>query len=175
MSSAVTQATFDYLARHLEELAAQFPTSPEAVDLVTLADDIGMLTHHLGHTTELAQERFTAPHTVHLPERADLVRLSRAAAGIARALEPLTEALTYATAGFQREAIPDLADSPLRNDPEVLRIMTAEKYVVARARLRNTAAALRSTSTPAGPSTPRTTGPQTRPAAVAQPRQRTQR
>ena len=173
MSSSVTPATFDYLARRLEELAASFPTSPDAVDLITLTDDIGVLAHHLQHTIEHAQERFTTPQTVYLPERAALVQLAQAAAGITRVLDTLAEALTYATTGFQREAVEDLAHSPLRNDPEVLRIMTAEKYVAARARLRHTAAALRATSTPApsGPSTPRTTGPLTQPAAAAQSRQ----
>ncbi|MDX3480132.1 DUF6238 family protein, partial [Streptomyces scabiei] len=148
MSSSVTPATFDHLARRLEELAASFPTSPDAVDLVTLTDDIGVLAHHLQHTIEHAQERFTTPQTVYPPERVTLVQLARAVAG----------ALTYATTGFQREAVEDLTHSPLRNDPDVLRIMTAEKYVAARARLHHTAAALRPTSTPAppGPSTPRT-------------------
>src|SRR4051794_33316245 len=111
MSSSVTQATLDYLARRLDELAAVFPTSPAAVDVVTLTDDIGVLAHHLQYAIERAQERFTAPETVHLPERADLVRLSRAAAGIAGALDTLTEALAFATTGFQREALPDLAHS----------------------------------------------------------------
>jgi hypothetical protein len=173
MSSSVTAATFDYLARRLEELAASFPTSPEAVDLITLTDDIGVLAHHLQHTIEHAQERFTTPQTVYPPERVALVQLARAAAGITRGLDTLAEALTYATTGFQREAVEDLAHSPLRNDPEVLRIMTAEKYVAARARLHHTAAALRATSTPApsGPSTPRTTGSRAQPAAAAQSRQ----
>ena len=173
MSSSVTPATLDHLARRLDELAAQFPTSPDTVDLVTLTDDIGVLAHHLQHAIERAQERFTTPQTVYPPERATLVQLARAAAGIAQALDTLADALAYATTGFQREAVEDLAHSPLRNDPEVLRIMTAEKYVAARARLRHTAAALRATSTPAppGPSTPRTTGLRTQPAAVQQPRQ----
>ena len=172
MSSSVTQATLDYLARRLEELAAEFPTSPDAVDLTTLTDDIGMLAHHLQYAIEHTQERFTTPQTVYPPERVTLVQLARAAAGITRVLDTLAEALTYATTGFQREAVEDLAHSPLRNDPEVLRIMTAEKYVAARARLRHTAA-LRTTSTPApsGPSTPRTTGPRTQPAAATQSQQ----
>ncbi|MFJ4203461.1 hypothetical protein ACIP2Y_28050 [Streptomyces sviceus] len=171
MSSSVTPTTLDYLARRLDELAAQFPTNPEAVDLVTLTDDIAMLTHHLQHATERAQERFTAPLTVHPPERVTLVQLTRATAGIANALDTLAEALTYATTGFQREAVEDLARSPLRNDPQVLRIMTAEKYVAARARLRHTAAALRATSPRTARSTPRTASLQTQPPAVPQPRQ----
>ncbi|MCC9705988.1 hypothetical protein E4N62_12415 [Streptomyces sp. MNU76] len=168
MSSSVTPATFDCLARRLEELAASFPTSPDAVDLITLTDDIGVLAHHLQHTIERAQERFTTPQTVYPPERVALVQLAQATAGITRGLDTLAQALTYATTGFQREAVEDLAHSPLRNDPEVLRIMTAEKYVAARARLRHTAAALRAPSAPAppGPSAPRTTGPRTQPAAV---------
>ncbi|MGW2046210.1 hypothetical protein ACWCPF_13645 [Streptomyces sp. NPDC001858] len=173
MSSSVTRATLDDLAQRLDELAAQFPTSPDAVDLLTLTDDIGTLGHHLQQTIERAQERFTAPETVYPPERVTLVRLTRAAAGIARALDTLAEALTCATTGFQRKALPDLAHSPLRNDPEVLRIMTAEKYVAARARLRHTAAGLRTPSTPAGSPTPRTTVLQTQPAAAPQPRQPT--
>ncbi|MER5215374.1 hypothetical protein ABT063_33715 [Streptomyces sp. NPDC002838] len=104
-SSSITQATLDYLALRLDELAAVFPTSPAAVDVVTLTDDIGVLTHHLQYATERAQERFTAPETVYLPERVALARLAQAAAGIAGALDVLAEALTYATTGFQREAI----------------------------------------------------------------------
>ncbi|GGS92866.1 hypothetical protein [Streptomyces chromofuscus] len=165
MSSSITQATFDHLARRLDELAAEFPTGPEAVDLVTLTDDIGTLAHHLQQATERAQERFTAPATVHPLERAALVRLTRATAGIPKALDILAEALTYATTGFQREAVADLAPSHLRNDPEVLRIMTAEKYAEASARLRETAAALRPTPGPAAPSPPRSAVLRTHPPA----------
>ncbi|WP_405814364.1 hypothetical protein OG241_07130 [Streptomyces sp. NBC_01390] len=168
MTSAVSQTTLDYLARRLDELAAEFPTSPEAVGLVTLADDIGTLTQHLQHATERAQERFTAPATVHAPERLVLVRLAKAAAGIARALDTLAEALAYATTGFQREAVPDLAHSHLRNDPQVLRMLTAEKYVTARAQLRNTAADLRTAPPPAAPPTSRSTRPAARSTAVPQ-------
>lgn len=179
MSSSITQATLDYLALRLDELAAVFPTSPAAVDVVTLTDDIGVLTHHLQYATERAQERFTAPETVYLPERVALARLARAAAGIAGALDVLAEALTYATTGFQREAIPDLATSPLRNDPEAMRIVTAEKYAEAGARLRETATALRPTPAPAAPSTPQSATVRTHlPApshAGSQPRQRAQR
>ncbi|MGW0711706.1 hypothetical protein ACWD4G_38110 [Streptomyces sp. NPDC002643] len=168
MDSSVSQSTLDHLARRLDELAAEFPTRPEAVDPVTLADDIAMLSHHLQHAVERAQERFTAPAMVHAPERLVLVRLARATAGMAHALDTLAEALTYTTTGFQREALPDLAHSHLRNDPQVLRMLTAEKYVAARARLRNTAAALRTAPPPAGPAVPRAS----RPPAVAQPPQR---
>jgi hypothetical protein len=167
MSSEVTDAALAYLARQLDELAADFPTSPDDVDLVTLTDDVNMLAHHLQQAAERAQNRFTTPAAVHSPERLTLVRLSRAATGIAKALEILTEALTYATTAFQRQALPDLSRSYLHNDPQILRIMTAEKYVAARARLRHTAADLR-TAAPA-----RSTAPQTRPAAVPRTRQRT--
>ncbi|MEU6230954.1 hypothetical protein [Streptomyces sp. NPDC047042] len=61
MSSSITQAALDVLARRLDELAAGFPTGPAAIDLVALTDDIGMLTHHLQQAAERAQERFTAP------------------------------------------------------------------------------------------------------------------
>ncbi|WP_217550029.1 hypothetical protein [Streptomyces sp. GbtcB6] len=168
MAPSVSQATLDHLARRLDELAAEFPTRPEAVDLVALADDIATVSHHLQHAVERAQERFTAPATVHPPERLVLFRLARATAGMAHALDTLAEALTYATTGFQREAVPDLAHSPLRNDPQVLRMLTAEKYVAARARLRNTASDLRTAPPPAGPAAPHAT----RPPAVAQPPQR---
>lgn len=143
MISSVSQTTLNHLARRLDELAAEFPTRPEAVDPVTLGDDIATLSHHLQHAVERAQERFTAPTTVHSPESLVLVRLARATAGMAHALDTLAEALTYATTSFQREAVPDLAHTHLRNDPQVLRMLTAEKYVAARARLRNTAADLR--------------------------------
>ncbi|AJT62520.1 hypothetical protein T261_0831 [Streptomyces lydicus] len=83
MPSSVTQATLNYLARRLDELATAFPTSPAAVAVGTLADDVGVLTHHLQYATELAQERFTAPETVPLPGRQTLFRLAEAAVGIA--------------------------------------------------------------------------------------------
>ncbi|MCZ0997565.1 hypothetical protein O1M63_04505 [Streptomyces mirabilis] len=117
MVSSVSQSTLDHLARRLDELAAEFPTQPEAVDPVTLADDIATLSHHLQHAVERAQERFAVPDTVHAPERLVLVRLARATAGMAHALDTLAEALAYATTGFQREAVPDLARTHLRNDP----------------------------------------------------------
>lgn len=118
MASSVSQTTLDHLARRLDELAAEFPTRPEAVDLVTLADDIATLSHHLQHAVERAQQRFTAPATVHAPERLVLVRLARAIAGMAHALDTLTEALAYATTGFQREeAVPDLAHTHLATTP----------------------------------------------------------
>ncbi|UIX34387.1 hypothetical protein [Streptomyces sp. GQFP] len=169
MVSSVSQSTLDHLARRLDELAAEFPTQPEAVDPVTLADDIATLSHHLQHAVERAWERFAVPDTVHAPERVVLVRLARATAGMAHALDTLAEALTYATTGFQREAVPDLSHTHLRNDPQVLRMLAAEKYVAARARLRNTAADLRTAPPPASPPTPRATLP----TAVAQTPQRT--
>ncbi|MFJ6898144.1 hypothetical protein [Streptomyces hokutonensis] len=168
MVSSVSQTTLDHLARRLDELAAAFPTRPEVVDPVTLADDMAALSHHLQHAVERAQERFTAPATVHVPERLVLVRLARATAGMAHALDTLGEALTYATTCFQREAVPGLAHSHLRNDPQVLRMLTAEKYVAARARLRDTAADLRTVPPQAGPSAPHATRPAARPAAAPQ-------
>ncbi|MFF3372094.1 hypothetical protein ACFYXF_03950 [Streptomyces sp. NPDC002680] len=161
MPSSVSQSTLEYLARRLDEQAAEFPTSPEAVDPVTLADDIATLSRHLQHAVKRTQERFTAPATVHAPERAVLVRLARATAGMAHALGTLAEALAYATTGFQHEAVPDLAHTHPRNDPQVLRMLTAEKYVAARARLRYTAADLRTATPLPGPSAPRTTRPST--------------
>ncbi|WP_405591657.1 hypothetical protein [Streptomyces sp. NBC_01092] len=128
MSSDVTEAALDSLARRLDELADHFPTGPEAVDLVTLTDDINLLAHHLQQATERAQERFTTPVTVHMPERLALVRLSEATSGIANALHILSDALTYAATGFQHEATANLAHSPLRNDPKAMRVITAEKY-----------------------------------------------
>ncbi|MFF4256624.1 hypothetical protein ACFY1L_36105 [Streptomyces sp. NPDC001663] len=168
MASAVSQTTLDHLARRLDELAAEFPTRPEAVNLVTLADDIATLSHYLQHAVERARERFAAPATVHAPERLVLVRLAQATAGMAHALDTLAEALTYATTGFQRAAVRDLGHTHLRNDPQVLRMLTAEKYVAARARLRNTAADLRTASPPAGTPAPRATRPVARTTAAPQ-------
>ncbi|WP_330347799.1 hypothetical protein [Streptomyces sp. NBC_00582] len=39
---ASTQAALDYLGRRLDELADAFPTTPAAVDVVTLTDDIAL-------------------------------------------------------------------------------------------------------------------------------------
>lgn len=117
MPSSVTPSTLNRLARRLDGLADQFPSTPEAVDPVALADDIGMLAHHLQHALEWAQDRFTAPETVHPPERATLVQLATATAGIAHALHTLTEALAYATTGFQREGTGKPIPSHLRNAP----------------------------------------------------------
>ncbi|WP_416987025.1 hypothetical protein [Streptomyces sp. T028] len=177
MHASATQAALNYLGRRLDELADAFPTNAAAVDVVTLTDDINVLAHHLQYLTERAQERFTLPETVYLPERVALARLAEAAAGIAGALNVLTEALTYAATGFHREALPDLAASPLRNDPEVMRSIAAEKYAEAAARLRETAADLRPAPAPAAPSTPRSAAPQAQPPAHTgpQPRQRLQR
>jgi hypothetical protein len=174
MPASATQAVLNYLGRRLDELADAFPTSPAAVGVVTLTDDINVLAHHLEYATERAQERFTMPETVYLPERAALARLTEAAAGIADALNVLTEALTYATTGFHREALPDLAVSPLRNDPEVMRSIAAEKYAEAAARLRETATALCPAPAPAAPSTPPSAALHTQLPAHAgpQPRQR---
>ncbi|MEU1477104.1 hypothetical protein [Streptomyces sp. NPDC005760] len=177
MPSSATQAALNYLGQRLDELADAFPTTPAAVGVVALTDDIYVLAHHLQYLTERAQERFTVPETVYLPERVILVRLAEAAAGIAGALDLLTEALTYAATGFHREALPDLAASPLRNDPEVMRTIAAEQYAEAAARLRETATALRPAPAPAAPSTPPSAALRTQPPAHAgpQPRQRLQR
>ncbi|WP_416986801.1 hypothetical protein [Streptomyces sp. T028] len=177
MPASATQAALNYLGRHLDELADAFPTNAAAVDVVTLTDDINVLAHHLEYATERAQERFTVPETVCLPERVALARLAEAAAGIAGALNVLTEALTHAATGFHREALPDLAVSPLRNDPEVMRNMAAEKYAEAAARLRETATGLRPAPAPAAPSTPPSAALRTPPPAHAgpQPLQRAQR
>ncbi|MGW2721077.1 hypothetical protein [Streptomyces sp. NPDC001492] len=67
MPAEVTPSALDHLAGRLEELAPGFPSRPEAVGLVTLTDDIALLAHHLQQATERAQERFTAPATVHTP------------------------------------------------------------------------------------------------------------
>jgi hypothetical protein len=169
MYASDTQAALNYLGRRLDELADAFPTRPAAVDVVTLTDDINVLAHHLEYATERAQERFTAPETVYLPERDALARLAEAAAGIAGALNVLTEALTYAATGFHREALPDLAVSPLCNDPEIMRSIAAEKYAEAAARLRETATALRPAPAPAPPSTPPSAALPTQPPAHAGP------
>lgn len=68
---------------------------------------------------------------------------------MAHTLDTLTEALSYATTGFQRKAVPDLAHTHLRSDPQVLRMLTAEKYVAARARPRNLREGLRMPSSSA--------------------------
>lgn len=57
MTSSVSQATLDALARRLDELAADFPTSPADVDPVALTDHIGLLAHHLDHLTGQTQDR----------------------------------------------------------------------------------------------------------------------
>ncbi|MFF9778512.1 hypothetical protein ACF1HJ_33290 [Streptomyces sp. NPDC013978] len=164
MPSSVTPSTLDRLARRLDGLADQVPSTPEAIDPVTLTDDISMLAHHLQHALECAQDRFTAPETVHPPERATLVQLATATAGIAHALHTLTEALAFATTGFQREGTEKPIPSHLRNDPQILRTLAAEQCVTARFRLRDTAAALREASSPPRPSAPRASRPRTQPA-----------
>ncbi|KUO15227.1 hypothetical protein [Streptomyces dysideae] len=177
MRASATQAALNYLGRRLDELADAFPTNAAAVDVVALTDDINVLVHHLEYATERAQERFAVPETVYLPERVGLARPAEAAAGIAGALNMLTEALTYAATGFHREALPNLAASPLRNDPEVMRSIAADKYAEAAARLRETATLLRPAPVPAAPSTPPSAALRTQPPAHAgsQPWQRAQR
>jgi hypothetical protein len=168
MSPSVTRGTLDHLARSLEELAGDAPADPDTVDLVTLTDIIGVLGHHLQRALEQAQDRFTEPETVRTPERLALVHLTTAAADIAHALQPLTDALACATAGFQRQTRPKSTPSYLHNDAEVLWALTAEKCVATRDQLRHTAAALRTPATHAGM---RVTGPRARPAATPRPRQ----
>ncbi|AJC55062.1 hypothetical protein [Streptomyces sp. 769] len=179
MPSTVTQATLDSLARRLDDLAAAFPTTPEAVAVGTLADHVSVLTHHLQYVTERAQDRFIAPERVRLPERQTLSRLAEATVGIAGALNELTEALAHATDGFRKQALPDLALSHLRKDPEIARIIASEKYAEARARLRDTATALRPTPAQDAHPEPRPAALQTRPPAQSptgpKPRHRAQR
>ncbi|MFK8912341.1 hypothetical protein [Streptomyces sp. YS-3] len=117
MTSGVTQATLDRLARQLNDIASQLPTTHSDVDPRKLTDDIALLAHHLTYASERAEERFAAPETVHLPERHTLVRLAEAMAAVTRALGHLTEALNCASTGFYREAIPEVATSHLRGAP----------------------------------------------------------
>lgn len=63
MSSEITDSALEYSAGCLDELAVGFPTRPEAVDLVTLADDIAVLAHHIQQATERAQNRPVVPVT----------------------------------------------------------------------------------------------------------------
>ncbi|MFG2716979.1 hypothetical protein ACGFW5_01515 [Streptomyces sp. NPDC048416] len=142
MTSGVTQATLDHLARQLNDIASQLPTTHSDVDPRTLTDDIALLAHHLTYVGERTEERFAAPETVHLPERHTLVRLAEAMAAVTRAMGHLTEALTCASTGFYCEAIPELATSHLRGDPKALRIIAAEKCNAARTQLVATAAQL---------------------------------
>ncbi|WP_172386630.1 hypothetical protein [Streptomyces sp. MNP-20] len=142
MASGVTQATLDYLARRLNDVAAQLPTTHADVDAAALTDDIALLAHHLTYAGERAQERFADPDTVHLPERHTLMRLAEAMTAITSAMGHLTEALDCVSTGFYREAIPGVETSHLRGDPKALRIIAAEKCGTARTQLIATAAQL---------------------------------
>lgn len=142
MTSGVTQATLDYLARRLNEIAAQLPTSHAEVDPAALTDDIALLAHHLTYASERMQERFAQPETVYLPERHTLMRLAEAMTGVTGAIGHLTEALDCVSTGFYREAIPGVENSHLRGAPKTLRIIAAEKCATARTRLIATAAQL---------------------------------
>ncbi|MEV5979649.1 hypothetical protein [Streptomyces sp. NPDC052114] len=142
MTSGVTQATLDYLARRLNDVAGQLPTTHTEVDPATLTDDIALLAHHLTYAGERAQERFAAPETVHLPERHTLMRLAEAMTTVTSAMGHLTEALDCVSTGFYREAIPGVETSHLRGDPKTLRIIAAEKCSTARTQLIATAARL---------------------------------
>ncbi|MFI6012525.1 hypothetical protein ACIBAG_27520 [Streptomyces sp. NPDC051243] len=99
-SGITTQATLDYLARRLNEVAAQLPTTHAEVDPAALTDDIALLAHHLTYTSERAQERFAAPETVYLPERHTLIRLAEAMSAVTGAMGHLTEALHCVSTGF---------------------------------------------------------------------------
>ncbi|MEU1073547.1 MULTISPECIES: hypothetical protein [unclassified Streptomyces] len=142
MTSGVTQATLDHLARRLNDIAAQLPTCHADVDAAALADDIALLAHHLTYASERAQDRFAAPETVHLPERHTLVRLGEAMTAVTRAMGYLTEALHCASTGFYCEALPGVETSHLRGDSKALRIIAAEKCSTARTQLVATAAQL---------------------------------
>ncbi|MGP9017642.1 hypothetical protein ACT1U9_04425 [Streptomyces sp. BR1] len=142
MAYGITQATLDYLARRLNDVAAQLPSTHGEVDPAALTDDIALLAHHLTYAGERAQERFAAPETVHLPERHTLMRLAEAMAAITSAMGHLTQALDCVSTGFYREAIPGVETSHLRGDPKALRIIAAEKCGTARTELIATAAQL---------------------------------
>ncbi|WP_405734894.1 hypothetical protein OG607_41355 [Streptomyces sp. NBC_01537] len=140
--NAVSQATLEYLARRLDDLAADFPNTSAGVDLGTLTDHIAMLTHHLDYANGRAQERFTAAETVYLPERGVLQQLAEAAVGITGALNILAQALAHAAHGYRTEAIPGIGHTHLRGDQATTLTIVAAKYADARARLTDTAAAL---------------------------------
>ncbi|WP_326812297.1 hypothetical protein OIE62_07615 [Streptomyces scopuliridis] len=163
----VDQTTLDYLAERLDDLAGEFPGSAVEVDLVTLTDHIGVLTHHLDNALGRAQDRFTATETVYPPERRTLAQLAEATVGITRALNVLAEALAHATQGYRKEAHPGDGHSHLRNDPATALIIAAEKYADARVRLTDVATAMRPTPAAGGISTPRSTALPATPAPVA--------
>lgn len=169
MTSSVSQATLHALTRRLDELAADFPTSPADVAPVALTDHIGLLAHHLDHLTGRVQERLATTQPVDLPERRLLAELADAATAITGALRLLTEALAGTAHAFRKEALPGFDTSHLRNDPAIARIIACEKYTAARTQLTDTAHALRGNSAtlPAGRPAPRTHRPP--PAAGGQP------
>lgn len=142
MASGVTQATLDYLARRLNDVAAQLPTTHADVDPAALTDDIALLAHHLTYAGERAQERFAAPETGRLPERHTLMRLAEAMTAVTSAMGHLTEDLDCVSTGFYREIIPWVETSHLRGDPKALRIIAAEKCGTARAQMLAIAAQL---------------------------------
>ncbi|MFD4476434.1 hypothetical protein ACFWPU_10020 [Streptomyces sp. NPDC058471] len=142
MASSLTQATLDYFARRLNEVAAQLPITHAEVDPSALTDGIAVLAHHLTYATERAQERFAQPETVHLPERHTLMRLAEALTAVTGAMGHLTAALDCVSTGFYREAVPGVETSHLRGDPKALRIIAAEKCGTARTQLLATAAQL---------------------------------
>ncbi|MFI8811443.1 MULTISPECIES: hypothetical protein [unclassified Streptomyces] len=142
MPAPATPATLATLARGLEDLIADFPTDPAVITVSALTDDIGMLTHHLQHLAEHAQERFTAQR-VHVPEHRVLVQLAEAAAEIAGALNVLTHALAQTVDSLCEEAPAYLPASRPANGTQAARLVAAEKYAEARFRLRDTVLRLR--------------------------------
>ncbi|WP_326613524.1 hypothetical protein OG949_35155 [Streptomyces scopuliridis] len=146
MTSSVSSATLGALARRLDELAADFPTSPADVDPVALTDHICMLAHHLDHLAGRTQERLATTQPVHLPERRLLAGLADAAPAITEALHLLAKALAHTTHAFRKEGLPSFETSHLRNDPATARIITCQKYTAARARLTAAAQGLRGDS-----------------------------
>ncbi|MFH8991380.1 hypothetical protein [Streptomyces sp. NPDC017940] len=142
MASGVTQASLDYLARRLNDVAAQLPTTHADVDPAALTDGIALLAHHLTYAGERAQDRFAGPETVRLPERRTLMRLAESMTAVTSAMGHLTEALDCVYTGFYREANPGVETSHLRGDPMTLRIIAAEKCSTARTQLLAAAAQL---------------------------------
>ncbi|MVO90292.1 hypothetical protein GPA10_37475 [Streptomyces sp. p1417] len=146
MASGVTQATLDYLARRLNEVAWQLPATGAEVDPVALTDDIALLAHHLTYAGERVQERFADPEPVTLPERRALMRLTEAMTAVTGATRHLTEALDCMSTGFYRQAVPAAESSPVRDAPTMLRVIAAQKCGMAHVQLLATAAQLHTES-----------------------------
>ncbi|MFE6028844.1 hypothetical protein [Streptomyces niveus] len=146
MASAVSSATLDALARRLDELAADFLTSPADVDPVALTDHIGVLAHHLDHLAGRTQERLAMTQPVYPPERRFLAELADAATVITGALHLLAEAPAHTAHAFHKEALPGFETSHLRNDPGIARVIACEKYTAARTELTTAPDSLRGDS-----------------------------